>query len=124
MNPSATYATTADHHVPKRGFKADFVPVYVVVGMIALSATFGLYTAKHQMMYSPDVRVKKKHRETLPEVEDPDKVVGDAEKYLKKSFFRKVAHVQDSGYGDNIRDPVRKDAFAYKPKADTFKSSS
>ena len=71
------------------------MPVYVSIGMIALSISLGLYTAKHQVLYAPNVRVRKKARETIPEVVDPDKVVEEADKFIKKSFFRKVAHVQE-----------------------------
>ncbi|XP_065872186.1 uncharacterized protein [Euphorbia lathyris] len=97
---TASYTPTADlhHHqqqTKKGGVKGDFVPVYVAIGMIAISVSLGLFTAKHQILYSPNVRVKKKVRETVPEVEDPDRVVDEADKFLKKSLFRKIAHIQE-----------------------------
>ncbi|KAL5791616.1 hypothetical protein ACOSP7_000210 [Xanthoceras sorbifolium] len=128
---SKAYAPTADfghyqdrqQHSKSRALKGDMVPVYVAIGMITLSVTLGLHTAKQQLFYSPGVRVKKKTRETLPEVVDPEKVVEEAEKFAKKSFFRKVAHVQEFDHGDHpVPDPIRKDAFAHNPKAETLKS--
>lgn len=126
-----SYAPTADqfghhyHQESKHGKKVrgDFVPVYVAIGMIAVSISLGLYTAKHQVLYAPNVRVRKKTRETIPEVVDPDKVVDEADKFIKKSFFRKVAHVQEfDHYGlEYLPDSTRKDAFARKPRAETLK---
>ena len=75
--------------------KGDFVPVYVALGMIVMSLTIGLHTAAHELMYSPEVHLRKSRRETLPEVEDPDTVVDEGDKFIKKSWFRKMAHVQD-----------------------------
>ncbi|KAJ6386728.1 hypothetical protein OIU78_016626 [Salix suchowensis] len=116
-----SYAPSADqfgHHYLqeiKHGKKVrgDFVPVYVSVGMIALSISLGLYTAKHQVLYAPNVRVRKKTRETFPEVVDPDRVVGEADKFIKKSFFRKVAHVQEYDH-NGLK-------FLPEPRAETLK---
>lgn len=77
------------------------MPVYVAIGMIMLSASLGLYTAKHELFYAPNVRVKKTTRETVPELEDPDKVGEEAEGFFKKSLFRKVAHIKEGEHGDN-----------------------
>lgn len=123
--PTADYGQFQDHHQGKSklAVKGDFVPVYVAIGLIFLSVGLGLHTAKQQLFHSPTVRVSKKTRETLPEVVDPDKVVDESEKFLKKSFFRKVAHVQEFDNGDHpMRDPIRKDAYAYKPHVETLKS--
>lgn len=122
------FAPTADHfghHQEKHAKKAvngDFVPVFVAIGMIFVSVSLGLYTAKQQIFYSPNVRVKKKIRETIPEVVDPDKVAEDAEKFMKKSFFRKIAHIQEFDNRHIIPDPIRKDAFAHEhPRVETLK---
>lgn len=142
LRGTATYATstqpkmkahapTADIGHPhqerhsKKALKGEFVPVYVVLGMIAVSLSLGLYTAKQHMMHSPSVRVKKKTRESIPEVEEPEKVVEEADKFVKKSFFRKVAHVQEFDSGiQHASDPIRKDAFAHdKPRVETLKSA-
>lgn len=118
-SPTANYGHLQDHQRSKTtALRGDFVPVFVAIGMIAISVSLGLHTAKQQLMYSPGVRVKKKERETLPEVYLPDKVVDEADKLAKKSFFRKVAHVQEFEHGN----PIRKDAFAHKPRAETLKS--
>lgn len=103
--------------------KAEFVPVYVALGLIALSTTLGLVSAKQQLLYAPNVRLKKKLRETIPEVVFPDKAVDEGNKFIEKSFFRKVAHVQELGSGlQYIPDPTRKDIFAHPLRAETLKS--
>ncbi|VVB13564.1 unnamed protein product, partial [Arabis nemorensis] len=101
--------------------KGDFIPVYVSIGMISLSVSFGLYTAYHHLHENPSVRVKKKTREIVPEVEDPDKVLNEADRFANRSWFRKIAHVQEFDKQDVIDDPIRKDQFAHKPRALTLK---
>lgn len=104
--------------------KGDFVPVYVVIGMIFVSTGLGLHTAWLQLRNSPTVRVKKQRRETLPEVVEPEHVAEESDRFFQKSFFRKVAHVQDRSYPDKdvIPDPSRRDAYAYKPRVEDLKS--
>ncbi|XP_065848662.1 uncharacterized protein [Euphorbia lathyris] len=124
---TASYTPTADlhhhHQTKKGGVKGDFVPVYVAIGMIAVSVSLGLFTVKHQILYSPNVRVKKKVRETVPEVEDPDLVVDEADKFLKKSLFRKIAHIQEFENGlSYMPNTVHGDAFAHQPHVETLKS--
>ncbi|XP_002511068.2 uncharacterized protein LOC8277423 [Ricinus communis] len=125
------YAPTADfgyHDHPqekrtKKTVKGDYVPVYVAVGMIALSLSLGLFTAKQQIMHCPNVRVKKKG-EGVAEVEDPDQVVNEADKFIKKSFFRKVAHIQEFDSGlQSFPDHIQRDAFAHdNPRVESLKS--
>lgn len=116
------YAPTADfsnvQHSELRGVKGDFVPVYVAMGMIAMSVTLGLCTAMHELMYSPAVHLRKSRRETLPEVEDPDTVVDEGDKFVKKSLLRKVAHVQEL---ELVPHPIE-DPLTRPPRAVTLKS--
>ncbi|GAU25454.1 hypothetical protein TSUD_71080 [Trifolium subterraneum] len=124
------YAPTSDygyiHHgkPSSKSAKQDFVPVYVAVGMIALSTMLGLHTAWQQLRNNPTVRVKKQRRETVPEVVEPDHVMEESDKFFKNSFFRKVAHVQERSYPDHnqVPDSINRDAYAYKPRAETLKS--
>ena len=96
----------------RRWVKGEFVPVYIVVGLVALQMTIGLHTAKQQLMHAPNVSVRKRRRETLPEVAEPEHVLNEAEEFLKKSFLRRVAHVQDPEHNYVVKDPTRADAFA------------
>lgn len=108
------------HKLPP--LKGDFVPVYVAVGLIALSTTLGLYSATLQLRHGPNVFVKKKRRETIPEVAEPEHVLEDAEEFVKKSFFRRVAHIQDPEHNYVVKDETRGDFFAHLPlKAETLK---
>uniref|UniRef100_A0ACD5ZCC4 Uncharacterized protein n=1 Tax=Avena sativa TaxID=4498 RepID=A0ACD5ZCC4_AVESA len=92
----------------------DYVPLYVALGMIGLSVTLGLHTARQQLAHAPNVRLDKRKRETVAEVADPDLALDDAERFVGSSVFRKVAHVQDdrsltAGVADPVADyPVRK----------------
>ncbi|KAJ7957148.1 NADH-ubiquinone reductase complex 1 MLRQ subunit [Quillaja saponaria] len=129
-SPTADYAYVHQQHQQagagksSRPMKGDFVAVYVAIGMIALSVTLGLHTAKQQLMHSPTVYVKKERRETLPEVVEPEHIAEEAEKFFKKSFFRKIAHVQKAKNPNMqvIPDQISRDAYAYRPKIDTLQS--
>ncbi|PIA41322.1 hypothetical protein AQUCO_02200019v1 [Aquilegia coerulea] len=102
--------------------KGDFVPIYVALGMIMLSLSFGAHTALHHLTYSTDVHVSKKKREELPEVEEPEYVVDEAIKFMKKSFFRKVAHIQDHFHRDEvIPNPIKGDVYTRPVKVETLK---
>lgn len=72
------------------------MPVCMALGMIALSTSIGLYTAFKELRHAPDVHLKKSRRETIPEVVEPDHVLQESENFIKKSFFRKLAHIEDS----------------------------
>ncbi|KAK9278306.1 hypothetical protein L1049_027871 [Liquidambar formosana] len=121
--PTADFVQVQQSHKPVAAVKGDSVPVYVAVGMIALSATLGLYTGMHHLLYDPAVYVRKRRRETLPEVYEPDDVVEKAEKFIETSFFRKVAHVQELDHHDNVvAHPIRGDVLAHRPlRAETLK---
>ncbi|KAL3343431.1 hypothetical protein AABB24_027121 [Solanum stoloniferum] len=80
--------------VPKSR-KGDFVPVCMAVGMIGLSTSFGIHTAMQQLRRAPNVHVKKSRRETVPEIVEPEHVAEEAEKFVNKSLFRKVARTGD-----------------------------
>lgn len=122
------YAAPADYgrvsQQKGKSTKQDFVAVYVAIGMITLSTGLGLHTAWQHLRNSPEVHVKKKRRETLPEVVEPEHVAEESEKFIKNSFFRKVAHVQDRIYPDHhdIPNAVPKDAYAHRPRLETLKS--
>ncbi|KAK7318356.1 hypothetical protein RJT34_03055 [Clitoria ternatea] len=121
-----SYAPAADYgyvQQQQRGngksAKKDFVPVYVAIGMIALSTGLGVHTMWNHLRNSPGVYVKKQRRESLPEVFEPEHVAEDAQRFINKSFFRKVAHVQDRSYPDHDHIPS---PYAYTPRVESLKS--
>lgn len=65
----------------KTSVKADFTPVYVAPGLIILQISLGLASTKQQLLYAPNVRVKK-----IPQVVVPDKVDDEGKKFIEKSF--------------------------------------
>ncbi|KFK25122.1 hypothetical protein AALP_AA8G068600 [Arabis alpina] len=124
-----SYATAATEYGGQRpttatstATKGDFIPIYVSIGMISLSVSFGLYTAYLHLHENPSVRVKKKTREIVPEVEDPDRVLNEADRFANRSWFRKIAHVQEFDKQNGVMDdPIRKDQYAHKGRAVTLK---
>ncbi|KAK3119047.1 hypothetical protein QOZ80_9BG0712820 [Eleusine coracana subsp. coracana] len=108
---SAATATAAHPEGgPTKGkLRGDYVPVYVALGLIVMSVSLGLGTARQQLAHAPNVRVdKKKRAQTVPEVAAPDLALDEAERFVGKSLFRKVAHVQDdrSLAAGGVADPV------------------
>lgn len=92
-------------------------------GLIILQISLGLASTKQQLLKAPNVRVKKKSRETIPEVVVPDKVVDEGKKFVEKSFYRKAAHVQEFEIGiQYMPNPICNDVYAHPLKAETLKS--
>ncbi|XP_073007550.1 uncharacterized protein [Typha latifolia] len=114
----------AGHRLASSKPRGEYVPVYVALGLILLSASLGLHTATQQLAYSPSVLVSKKKRETVPEVVDPDWAVRESELFVNKSIFRKVAHLQDfDAVRAGVSDPTRAPASGQLPlKTETLKS--
>lgn len=81
----------------------------VLGGMLMVAMGMGVHTAKQQLRHSPAVRVSKRRRETIPEVDDPESVINSADKFVNKSFLRKVAHIQE--FPRTLQDPVRADPY-------------
>ncbi|KAL3617662.1 hypothetical protein CASFOL_037983 [Castilleja foliolosa] len=123
----STFASTANQMVQSPGGfksklpKGDLVPVCVAMGMVTLSATFGVYTALHQLGRAPNVSLKKSRRETIPEIVEPERTAEEAEKFVKHSFFRKVAHVKDSNHQELEPNPIRGDIFTRPLQVETLK---
>ncbi|XP_057791448.1 uncharacterized protein LOC131008553 isoform X2 [Salvia miltiorrhiza] len=126
------YAPAATHVRPssasgdsksKLGARGDMFPVLMAVGMISLSAGFGLFTAWHQLGRGPNLYVKKSRRETIPEVVEPEHVAEEAEKFVKQSFFRKVAHIQELDRQNVMSDPLRGDVFTRAVKVETLRDA-
>ncbi|XP_057981270.1 uncharacterized protein LOC131166711 [Malania oleifera] len=95
-------------------------PMYMMLGMVLVAVTIGAHTAKQQLVHSPTVQVSKKKRECVPEVEEPDLVVDSADKFINKSFLRKIAHIQENNH--TLPDTTRVDPFTRPREAETLKS--
>ncbi|KAL5700548.1 hypothetical protein ACHQM5_025975 [Ranunculus cassubicifolius] len=120
----AAEAAQQQHPKPSWSIKGDYVPVYVALGLIVLALSFGGHTAMQQFKYSPAVQVSKKKRQEVPEVEEPEYVVGEAKKFIDNSFFRKVAHIQayDKEH-QNSPDSMRGDVYTRPVQAENLKST-
>ena len=98
------------------GLKFELAPLYVLLGMVGVGVTIGIHTMKQQLMHSPTVRVNKKRRVSVLEVEDPEVIINNSDKFVKKSFLRKVAQIQD-------RKPVLPDPTRANPYTRSFSFS-
>ncbi|XP_031490760.1 uncharacterized protein LOC116257887 isoform X2 [Nymphaea colorata] len=115
----STYASPAHRvsllHKLETGLKhmnGEFTPVAAAFGMILLAASLGLYTARHQLLYAPNVSVDKRRRETIPEVKEPDDVAQTSYAFFSNSFFRRLAHLQGPRRGQVLPHPIRGDPFS------------
>ncbi|KAG8648402.1 hypothetical protein MANES_09G173000v8 [Manihot esculenta] len=79
----------------KYALTGEFAPVYIVMGMVVVAISIGVHTVKQQLVHSPAVNITKKRRGSMPEVDIPDAVTSNGNKFINKSFLRKVAHIQD-----------------------------
>ncbi|KAI5595526.1 hypothetical protein POPTR_003G160700v4 [Populus trichocarpa] len=118
----ATMSHNAAHHVPNSRHAAtgEYAPFYVMAGMMTVAVAMAFHTMKQQLVHSPGVSINKKRRESIAEVDDPDTVVADASKFLKKSFLRKVAHIQE--HNPTLPDPTRANAITKPHDAETLKT--
>ncbi|CAK7336015.1 unnamed protein product [Dovyalis caffra] len=118
----ATMSHNAAHHVPynRYAITGEFGPIYVLAGMLSVAVAMGCHTMKQQLVHSPGVSINKKRRESIAEVDEPDMVVADANKFLGKSFLRKVAHVQE--HTQTLPDPSRANPFTKPQDAETLKT--
>ncbi|KAK8627261.1 hypothetical protein V6N13_134878 [Hibiscus sabdariffa] len=73
----------------------DNMPIYIVMGMVAVAIMIGTHTAKQQLRHNPNVVITKTKRESISELDNPDQASASGHKFLDKSFLRKVAHLQD-----------------------------
>lgn len=97
MKPAVSSTLELSPEFKARIKKGDFVPVCMAMGMIVTSTSIGLYTAMKELRYAPDVHLKKSRRETIPEVVEPERVVDESDRYIKKSLFRRLGHIKDTG---------------------------
>ena len=80
--------------------------------------------AAYHLMHSPQVFFNKKRREAIPEVVESKHVVDEAEQFVRKSFLRMVADVQEFNNHEKqvILDPICNDAYSHCPRLETLKS--
>ncbi|XP_027089597.1 uncharacterized protein LOC113782035 [Coffea eugenioides] len=109
-------------HQAKSKFPAngDWAPVMIMGGFLVTVVTLATHSAWQQLAYSPTVQLSKKKRETVPEVYQPDAVLGSSDKFINKSFLRKVAHIQD--HKRTLDDPSRPNPFTHPRDIESLKS--
>ncbi|KAI4367124.1 hypothetical protein MLD38_022895 [Melastoma candidum] len=118
---AAAKATPVEGHPASTSFRAEFAPIYIVLGMVGVAVMMATHTAKQQLMHSPSVQVSKQRREMVHEVDNPEHSLNAADKFLNKSFLRKVAHIQEDKR--TLPDPVRANPYTRARDAETLKSA-
>ncbi|KAI5648814.1 hypothetical protein M9H77_34819 [Catharanthus roseus] len=99
-SPTRKFATTAaDASFPT----AEWAPIMVLGGFMAIVLSIASHSMWQQLAYSPQVHLSKKKRESVPEVYDPDVVVRSADKFVNKSFLRKVGNIQEKSFHDPMQ---------------------
>lgn len=64
-------------------------------GFVSIAVTIATHTAKQQLFHCPNVSVLKQRRKSMSEVDEPDIAVDSGDKFLSKSFLRKVGNIQE-----------------------------
>ncbi|KAJ8633996.1 hypothetical protein MRB53_027332 [Persea americana] len=100
--------------------KGEMVPVYMTAIMVVIVFAIAGHTAKQQMVHAPSVHFNKKRRGTMPEVELPDSVASNGQKFISKSFLRKVAHLKDRE--DVISNPIEGNLIKSPKNVESVKS--
>ncbi|KAK4836515.1 hypothetical protein QYF36_024149 [Acer negundo] len=113
-------AANTNRSYNKYAVTGEFAPVCMVLGVLTVALTIGTHTAKQQLVHCPNVSVSKKKRKSLSEVEDPDRAINSSDKFLNKSFLRKVANIQE--HNRVLPDSGRPDPFTVPRKAETLKT--
>ncbi|CAN7026111.1 unnamed protein product, partial [Brassica oleracea var. botrytis] len=99
----------------------EFAPVAIIGGFVALAVAMAGHSLKQQLMHAPGVSTRKNRRAAVAEVDDPDNCVSSADKYINKSWLRKVGQIQDKSSAI-LSDPTRPNPFTTPRNAETLKS--
>ncbi|KAH9299957.1 hypothetical protein KI387_011540, partial [Taxus chinensis] len=85
----------------QRYLRGDYVPIYMTFGAMLMSTSVGIFCGMRELLTSPNVMVNKKRRKEIPEVEEPEYVLGKSEAFLNNSIFRRLGKF--SGLYEEVR---------------------
>lgn len=88
----------------------EFAPVAIIGGFVGLAVLMAGHSLKQQLMHCPGVSTRKNRRASVAEVDDPDHCVSSADKFINKSWLRKVGQIQDKSTAI-LHDPTRPNPF-------------
>ncbi|KAL2644474.1 hypothetical protein R1flu_012061 [Riccia fluitans] len=82
--------------------------VYPLMGIMTLAFGLAGVTIGRSLTVNPDVLVDKRKRRNVPDIEQPEQMLHQAEKFVLKSPFRKLAQEHKRGifFSDIIRQPL------------------
>nr|GMD77741.1 ribosome biogenesis NEP1-like protein [Ipomoea batatas] len=116
-------SAASQHNKPKSWYSSgDAIPIWLLAGFTTAALGMAVHTAKNQLIHAPSVSVKKSTRENLTEVDDPQTAVNGADKFVNKSFLRKVSRIQDPETRV-LQDPTRPDPFTIPRKYESLESA-
>ncbi|GAB4830113.1 hypothetical protein Ancab_019755 [Ancistrocladus abbreviatus] len=102
--------------------KADMAPVYIVFGFVTVAVMIAVHTAKQQLVHCPSISFDKKKRSGIPEVDEVSATTRSADKFIGKSFLRKVAHIQDESK-QTLPNPIRGNVYTSPRRVETLEST-
>lgn len=79
------------------------------MGIVFGAVGMGIHTAYHQLVHSPAVKISKKNRSSLWELDRPDQIIHSGDRFVKRSFFRKFAQNYEPVISDSSvsqRNPI------------------
>ncbi|CAA7022866.1 unnamed protein product [Microthlaspi erraticum] len=112
---SRRFATSTAHDAAKQTYNkfsvtGEFAPIAIIGGFVALAVVMAGHSLKQQIVHNPSVSTRKNRRGAMAEVDDPDNCVSSADKFINKSWLRKLGQIQDKS-GAILSDPTRPNPF-------------
>ncbi|KAL1210967.1 hypothetical protein V5N11_035770 [Cardamine amara subsp. amara] len=118
---ATTVANDAKQPYNKFSIMGEFAPVAIIGGFVGLAMLMAGHSIKQQLMHCPGVSTRKNRRAAVAEVDDPDHCVSSADKFINKSWLRKVGQIQDKTNAI-LSDPTRPNPFITPRNAETLNS--
>ncbi|XP_010474589.1 PREDICTED: uncharacterized protein LOC104754143 [Camelina sativa] len=98
-----------------------FAPVAIIGGFVGLTVLMAGHSLKQQLVHAPAISTRKNRRAAVAEVDDPENCVSSADKFINKSWLRKVGQIQDKSKAI-LSDPTRPNPYTMPRNAETLNS--
>ncbi|CAH8256039.1 unnamed protein product [Arabidopsis lyrata] len=118
---TTTVADGAKQTYNKFSIMGEFAPVAIIGGFVGLAVLMAGHSIKQQLMHAPAISTRKNRRAAVAEVDDPENCVSSADKFINKSWLRKVGQIQDKSKAI-LSDPTRPNPFTTPRNAETLNS--
>ncbi|XP_010430387.1 PREDICTED: uncharacterized protein LOC104714656 [Camelina sativa] len=118
---ATTVADGAKQTYNKFSVTGDFAPVAIIGGFVGLTVLMAGHSLKQQLVHAPAISTRKNRRAAVAEVDDPENCVSSADKFINKSWLRKVGQIQDKSKAI-LSDPTRPNPYTTPRNAETLNS--